>query len=272
MTNGSAHTPPPPPTGGTPYGATPPPPAKKKGLPPLAWVGIGCGALVLLVVIALAIAAAMGLSWLGGKAKEFEDNPAMAAAKLMVQANPEVELVEADDEAGTLTIRNKETGEVMTVGLDQVEQGRITFESDGETVTMGMEEGEDGEGAFTVRDKEGKATFRVGAGGEDDIPAWVPRYEGVELQGTYFSSSGGEVSGGYSFETSKAPNDVLDWYRSALEEEGLSQTGSSNSSAGGSTFSNLTYEADGRTASVVVTGEEGGTTNVVVSYSAPVEQ
>lgn len=271
MTNGT-HTPPPPPTGDVPHGATPPPTAKKKsGLSPLAWVGIGCGAILLIGVIALAIAAAMGLSWLGGQAKEFEDNPAMATAKLMVRANPELELVEADDEAGTLTVRNKQTGEVTTVGLDEIEEGRIRFESDGETVTMGMEEGEDGEGAFTVRDKEGKATFRVGAGGEENIPGWVPRYDGAEPEGTYFATSGGEMNGGYSFETSDSPDDVLAYYRQALEEDGFSETGSSTSSAGGSSFSNATYESDGRTVGVVVTSD-GGTTNVIVNFSAPVEE
>ena len=60
--------------------ATPPPPApaKKKGLPPLAWVGIGCGALVVIALIVFAVG-----SWLVAKkvrdvAGEFEANPAMA--------------------------------------------------------------------------------------------------------------------------------------------------------------------------------------------------
>lgn len=271
MTDGSHTPPPPPPTGGVPHGATPPPTAKKKGLSPLAWVGIGCGVILLLGMIALAIAAAMGLSWLGGQAKEFEANPAMSAAKLMVRANPELELVEADDEAGTLTVRNKETGEVMTVGLDEIEKGRIRFESEGETVSIGMEEGEDGQGAFTVRDKEGKETFRVGSGGEENLPPWVPRYEGAEPQGTYFATSGGEMNGGYSFETSDAPDEVISYFDEALLDAGMTETGRSTSSAGGSSFSNLSYEGDGRTVGVMVTSD-GGTTNVIVSFSAPVEE
>lgn len=264
MTDPSVHTPPPPPAGATP---------KKKGLSPLAWVGIGCGGLLLLAIIAFVIAGAIGLSWLGGKAKEFEENPAMASAKLMVRMNPELELVEADDEAGTLTIRNKETGEVMTVGLDEIEEGRISFESeDGEEITLGMEEGdEEGEGAFTVRDKEGNTQMRIGAGGEEDIPSWVPRYEGAEAQGTYFSQAGGEVSGGFSFETADPVDDVLAYFAEALADAGLEETGRSSSQVGEGRYGTLNGEGGGRTVGVMATSE-GETTQVVVSYSERQEE
>lgn len=257
MTDPSVHTPPPP------AGAAP----KKKGLSPLAWVGIGCGGLLLLAVIAFAIAGAVGLSWLTGKAKEFEDNPAMASAKMMVRMNPELELVEADDEAGTLTIRNKETGEVMTVGLDEIEEGRIRFESeDGEEITLGMEEGEEGEGAFTVTDEEGNTRMRIGAGGEEDIPEWVPRYEGAEPQGTYFSQTDGEVSGGFSFETGDSVDDVLAYFAEAFAEAGLEETGRSSSQVGEGRYGTINGEGGGRTVGVMATSE-GETTQVVVSYS-----
>lgn len=272
MTNGPAQTPPPPPAGGTPTDATPPPAAKKKGLSPLAWVGIGCGVILLLGLLATALLVGWGVKKAGDVARDFEANPAMAAAKMAVQVNPEIELVEADDEAGTLTVRNKETGEVMTVGLDEIEEGRITFESDGETVSMGMEEGEDGEGAFTVRDREGNTTFRVGSGGEENVPDWVPRYEGAEPEGTMFHASGGEMNGGYSFETSDSVDDVLAYFREALEDAGMSQTGSTDTTGGGSRLANVTYEGDGRTVGVVATSDGGDTIHVVVSFSAPVEE
>lgn len=274
MTDGPEQTPPSPPPG-APQGSTPPPPAgtaaKKKGLSPLAWVGIGCGGLLILGLIAFVIAAALGLSWLGGQVDEFEDNPAMASAKMLVRVNPELELVEADDEAGTLTVRNKETGEVVTVGLDEIEEGRIRFESgDGEEITVGLEEGEEGEGAFTVRDQEGKTRMRIGAGGEEDIPAWVPRYPDVEAQGTYYSESGGEVSGGFTFETEDSVDDVVAYFEEAFADAGLEESSRTSSSAGGTRYSNLTAEGDGRTVSVMATGEEGAT-QVVVSFSAPAD-
>lgn len=273
MTDGPEHTPPPPPAG-APQGSTTPPPAgaaaKKKGLSPLAWVGIGCGAILVIGLVVVSVLLYAGGRWIGGQMDEFEENPAMASAKMLVRVNPELELVEADDEAGTLTIRNKDTGEVVTVGLEEIEEGRIRFESEGEEITLGMEEGEEGEGAFTVRDKEGKTRMRIGAGGEEDIPAWVPRYPDVEVQGTYYSESGGEVSGGFTFETEDSVDDVVAYFEEALEDAGLEESGRTSSSAGGTRYANLTAQSDGRTVSVMATGEEGAT-QVVVSFSAPAE-
>lgn len=252
MTEPAYTAPPPPPTG----------PAPKKGLSPLAWVGIGCGAVIVLGLIGAAVFA----FWVGGKVKEAADNPAMAAAKFMVAANPEIELVEADDDAGTITVRNKETGEVLTVNLDEIEQGRISFESEGETVTMGMEEGDDGEGAFTVRDSEGKATFRVGAGGEGEIPAWVPRFEDARVQGTFQSRTGSEITGGFSFETTDSVEEVMGWYAGAFAGEGLSESGRNTYQSGDTRGGMLTGEGGGRTVSLMLSAE-GGKTTVVVTYN-----
>lgn len=261
-------TPPPPPGGSQGAGA---PAAQKKGLPPLAWVGIGCGAIVVIGLIGMAILFAMGVSWLGGKAEEFEENPAMASAKMMVRVNPELELVEADDEAGTLTVRNRKTGEVATVGLDELEEGRITFKSDdGEEVSIGVEEDAEGGGAFTVRDKEGRATFRAGSGGEAEIPGWVPRYEGVAVEGTYYAQSDGEVNGGFSFKSEDPVDEVVAWYEGALEDSGFEVTGRSSYEAGGVRGVNLSAEADGRTVSLMAT-TEGEATQGVVSFSGPGE-
>lgn len=270
MTNGTSQTPPPPPAGGPSYSAPPPAPAKKKGLSPLAWVGIGCGVIVILGILAMVVAGALGLRWLGGKAKEFEANPTMAAAKLVVKANPEIELVSEDDDAGTLTVRNKKTGEVVTVDLDDIRNGQISFESDGEKTTMGVEKGEDGEGALTVRGADGKPRFRVGAGGEENLPDWLPRYQGVEIQGTLYSASGGKVNGGYNFQTTDPVDDVLAYFHDELEDAGMTETSNSTTTSGSSRYSNVSYEGDGRTVNLTVISD-GDTTNVTVSFQAPDE-
>lgn len=240
--------------------------AEKKGLSTLAWVGIGCGSLVVLTFAGCMVAAYMGMAWLGGVVQEFEENPAMASAKLIVRTNPELELVSSDDEAGTLTIRSRETGEMVTVDLDQIEQGRIRFESGGEEVTLGVEEGEEGEGALTVRGKEGEAEFRVGGGGEENIPAWVPRYPEVEPAGTFFSQSGGEVSGTFTVETDDSVDDVIAFYRDALEEAGFTETAYTTSQAGGTRNANLVAESGNRQVGVMASSDDG-TTQVVVTFS-----
>jgi hypothetical protein len=269
MTDGPSHTPPPPP----PQQPTPPPAGdptytpggapKKKGLPALAWVGIGCGVIALIVLIVLAAGTCWGVS----KVKEFGENPEMNTAKLIVAANPELELVESDDEAGTLTVRNTKTGEEMTVDVSEIKDGRLRFrDQEGQETSIGMEEGEDGEGAFSVRDSEGNETFRVGAGGEENIPGWVPRYPGVELRGTMSSRRGGKVEGAFTFETADPADEVADWYAEELADQGMTETGRSDNRAGDQRLLNLGFEGDGRQTNTMIT-TDGGKTTAVVSYS-----
>jgi len=51
----------------------------------------------------------------------------MATAELMVKANPDLDLVESDAEAGTLTIRNRRTGEEVTMSAKDIQEGRVQF-------------------------------------------------------------------------------------------------------------------------------------------------
>lgn len=239
---------------------------EKKGLSVLAWVGIGCGTLVVLTFAGCMVAGYMGMAWLGGMVADFEENPAMASARMIVRTNPELELVDSDDEAGTLTVRNRETGETVTVDLQQIEQGRIRFESGDEEVTLGVEGDEEGGGTLTVRDKEGETTFRAGSGGDEDIPDWVPRYPGVAPTGTTFMRSGGEINGNFAVETDDSLEDVLDYYREALEAAGFTEVSYTTSQAGGTRNANLMTESGNRTIGVLVS-EEGGTTRAVVTFS-----
>src|SRR5215207_3396874 len=95
---------------------TPPPvPGQKKKMSALGWIAIGCGAIAIIGILALGGAAFIGGRFLKHKAAEFEKNPALAAAELAIRANPDYEVVESDSDAGTLTVKNSKTGEVVTM-------------------------------------------------------------------------------------------------------------------------------------------------------------
>jgi len=238
---------------------------EKKGLSVLAWVGIGCGGLVVLFFAGCVAAGYMGMAWLGGMVAEFEENPAMASARLIVRTNPELELVSSDDTAGTLTIRSRETGETVTVDLQDIERGSIRFESGDEEVTLDVEGGEEGQGAVTIRDKEGETQFRTGTGGDEDIPDWVPRYPGVTPAGTSFMRSDGEMSGSFTVETDDPVDDVIDYYREALEAAGFTEASYTTSRSAGTRNANLMTESENRRVGVLVS-ERDGTTQVVVTF------
>jgi hypothetical protein len=232
----------------------------KKGLPVLAWVAIGCGGLVVLGGVAL-----MLLGWFAvGKVKDvagdFEDNPTKAAAEMIVRMNPELELVESDDDAGTLTIREKDSGKVITVNYDEIQEGRISFESEEGKVQIGAT-GE-GEGAMTITTDEGET--RIGAGG--DVPDWLPRHPATVASQSLMHTSGPSGDSGQASFTVDAPaQEVAEFYRSALEGDGYEITTTAHTSGEGS-LTIVTGQREGSTVAASVT-EKDGQTQAVVQYS-----
>ncbi len=203
-----ASPPPPPQAGGTPAPG-------KKGLSPLAWIAIGCGGILLVAGVVVTL----GLGWLFNKGseyvKEIEAEPAMVAAETLVRLNPELELVESDSDAGTLTIREKDTGKELTIDIAELQQGRIRFDSEeGEgTVEIGGQEG-----VLRVENEKGE-TFEIGSG---EIPAWVPSYPGQSSEPTVLFSrrDAAGLHGAIDFETEDEPAAVLDFYVRELESAG----------------------------------------------------
>jgi hypothetical protein len=264
----SEYTPPPPPPG-EPAAAPPPPapapaPAPKKKSPWL-WVGLGCAGLLVVVLIVVAILVTMAARKGKEFVESFEENPTMAGAEMFIRANPELDLVESDREAGTLTIRNKETGEVATLNLEDLEEGRLSMlTEDGEESTLSIGQGE---GGFEITTEEGgkKSRLRIGAGGGDDVPAWVPVYPGSQPTGTYLATTDEGASGAFSLSTGDAPEEVMEWYAGEAEDLGLTverTTFATDVNRGGS----LRGHGEGRELNVtVVTQDEGTQLQVVFS-------
>ncbi len=200
-------------------------PEKKKGLPVLAWVGIGClGVIILGIVVAL-----LGSLFIFNKAKDFaaevENNPALMAAKAMAMVNPELELVETDEEGRVVTFRNTESGEEFTINYSDLEEGRLSYSSDDGFVEIVSEE-MDGQGNLSITTDEGRTTF--GAGADADFPGWVPIYPGSSPEGTYASDTPEMRGGAYTIRTNDKLEEVMDFFSSELEKAGLEITNRTN--------------------------------------------
>src|SRR5688572_24148707 len=94
--------------GQPPYQQAPPP--KKGG--PLKWVLLGCGGFILIGVIVVGSLLYFGYQ----KAKQagfdpdlMQRNPALAAAKIAMMNNPDVEYVSIDESKNTITVKDKKT-------------------------------------------------------------------------------------------------------------------------------------------------------------------
>ena len=235
----------------------PPPPAPRKGMGPLAWVGIGCGALLLIGVVVMFAVGYMAKRQLD----KFEDNPAMAAATLAVRLNPELELVDSDAEKNTLTVKNKKTGEVVTLSAEDIKEGKFTVTTDEGTTTFDADgDGKDG-GSMTVTNEKGEvATFSGGGGAPKNLPAWVPIYPGGTATGSYDATTNNERSAAFGVTTSASVDDVLAFYEEKLEGEGFEvqkTTFESNGEKGGSVTGTTSDQK--RTVSVLVGSSSEGT-------------
>ena len=257
--------PPPPP----PMQPTPPPPAQPaKKTSVLVWIAAGCGILLLVVLIVMIA----GGIFIGRKAKEFaagaEKNPALVVAKMIAAANPDIEVVAEDADAGTLTLRNKKTGEVITMNAEDIKDGKISFKSSkGEEVTISGS-AKEGEQGLKIESDEG--TLEIGAGASAALPAWLPAYPGADSRGTYSGEGKGKTAGAVQFETPDSVAEVLAFYEKELKDVGFATETSKVDRDGSLVGGTLTAkdEAGGRTVTIVCTRIEGATQGLV-NYEAP---
>lgn len=204
-------------------------------------IAIGCGGLLLLALIAGGL-----FTWFAAKkVKEFSENPAYGSLRLAVAGNPDLETVESDAEAGTITVRDRRNGKTTKLTVNAMKDGKITFESDGNEVVMGG--GAGGEGEIVIRDKEGKVLVAkgtpgggsltiTGAGGQEELkaeagegaagaklPEWLPRYTGAtpKEDGGLFNTTPTEISGVLGFTTGDPVAKAIDGYTEQLKGAGL---------------------------------------------------
>ena len=229
---------------------------------PLAWIGIGCVVIIILAGIAFGI-----MGWMAKRAIEkYGNNPAMAAAELMVKANPDLELVNADEKNNTLTIKNKKTGETVTINADDAKNGKWSIKTDKGTATFDSSSG-NGISVKSTDEKGQVSTFNAGNTTPQNMPSWLPVYPGGTVQGTYDTNSAEGRSAAFTVTTKDDSSKVLDYYESQLKANGLTAektTYSANGQNGGSVAGK---SGDGkREASVMVsTGTEG--TQAVVTFT-----
>ncbi len=192
----------------------------KKGLSPLAWVAIGCSGVLLLGAITALVVGSFVLNKAKQLTTDMETTPVVTAAKLISAANPEIELVEADEERRIVTFRNTRTHEEYTVDFEDVEDGTVRFSSEDQSVSLELDVGEDDDGSLTITTDEG--ITRLGAGGSaEEIPHWVPVYPGTTPQRAITSDYYAGHWGAYTFTVDDDLEAVVDFYVAELGKLGL---------------------------------------------------
>jgi hypothetical protein len=144
-------------------------------------------------------------------------NPGLATAKMAVTMSPDTEIVSSDDNAGTIVVRDKKTGKVVTMKFDPQKKAMVITDENGKTTSL-TTTGEGENAGMEMKSAEG--TVKIGSG-SDKAPDWVPVYPGSSPQGTFSTSSGTEQTGSYTFVTKDPADKVIAFYGDSLKAAGF---------------------------------------------------
>lgn len=216
---------------------------KKKGLPALAWVGIGCGGIVLIGIVCVVLAGVWGFRKVKEVAKELTSNPGKASAEFVVASNKDLEKVSENDETGEMTVRIKSSGQQLTLKYDDLAKGRVM-----------------------VKDKDGNVT-QLGLGDLERVPAWIPRYPGAKEEASLMQSEDAkQMTGMLSFTTNSSADDIRKFYEDEAGKLSLDSSGSSSMNLNGVETMNLDFKGGKRTMTVDIYGMSGQPLGVKVLY------
>lgn len=188
------------------------------------------------------------------KARQFvhtaQRNPAYSIARLAAAANPDIEVLSTDEDRGTMTVRNKKTGETLTINLQDAAKGKFVFEQNGKKAEIQAHADGD-KGSLEIKSSEGSMKF----GTDASMPDWLPAYPGSTPKGA--SAQGPNGSGGtFGFTTNDSIEQVVRYYEDALKKAGMKVTTNS-------------MQQDGKTGLSIVSGEDVATKRKVAITATP---
>jgi hypothetical protein len=250
-------------TPNTPAHNVPPvPQPKKKGLSVLAWIGIGCLGILVIGGVVTSVVVYYVANKVQEFAKEVEEDPVAAMATAFAAGNPDIELVATDKENRTVTFREISTGKELTFNYDDVENGRISFSSGGETAELQVT-GDEGSGGLTVKTSEGTATFSAGSDGSD-IPDWIPVFPETLPTNNFAAEADGQVTGTFTFTTGADVDSLLSYYDTEGTAVGL-ETKSRTATPDGAIW--VASSPDDRRSLTVMASKADAGMEVVVSFT-----
>jgi hypothetical protein len=234
----------------------------KKGLGVWGWVAIGCVGILVLGGIAVGGAVWWGARKVTSVAHDIANDPT-AAIEMALKLNPEIEVIDRDAGSGKVTIRNKRTGETVTMDMEDLKQGRISFESAEGTATFNLDQ-QSGKMEITTEGEDG-GTMTLG--GDTQLPSWVPNYPGAVSEGVYNAETPEQVGGTFTSSTTAGLDEVFAYYKGQLEGGGYKVTENRYSGPQGNGGMLVGESADGRRTLTFTMQVTDGKTQVGGMYS-----
>lgn len=245
------------------------PPAEeaRKGLSGTAIAGIGC--LALLIVVG--ITGMMVVRKISQKVQDIAegagDNPGLVMARLALAANPDLEIVSTDETSGEITLREKKTGNTITMPISDLSKGKITWqEAGGKKTTVDMSQSEAGK--MTIDGPEGRTVLSSGleAG---SLPAWIPAYpKALPREGGMSTESPDGVAGTLFFTSKDGVQKAAKFYENQLKAQGFDASASVVQEGGFATATITALKGENTTVNIVIQPED--TVSVItISFHGP---
>ncbi len=225
------------------------------------WVWILGGIVLFFFAIILTCGVGTYMLYRGVKKAGFDSelmktNPGLAMAKMATAVNPDYETVSSNDHAGTIVVREKSTGKILTLKFDPVTKQMVITGDDGKQSTISI----DG-GGITAQSADGTVKFGSAVG--NTAPSWVPVYPGSSPQGAMSSSTADGSQNTFTFKSKDPASKIITYYSDALKTTGFSISMTTTSDQGG--MVQATDDAKKRTISIVVGTSGDGTEASVTS-------
>jgi hypothetical protein len=256
--------PPPPPPAAAPAAApivipAPPAPARKKGRF-IFWALGGCLVLIGIVVVIFLVGGSYVLHRIGFDSGLMQNKPELAMAKMLVSANPDLEVLSVDEDSGSIKVRNKKTGEALTVDLKDAKNGKFVFLDEKNRKIEIQSQGEGENAALKIQSDEG--SVQMGANASGRMPGWLPAYPGAAAAGGMAFSKEGGNSGSCTYRSNDSVESVIAYYEDALKNAGFEVQKSTTPVPGQGSVTILSASDDKsqRKASVTATQMQGSTT------------
>ncbi len=206
----------------------------KRGISPIVWILVAIAGIVVLCIIGVGVAALY-----------VAKNPGLVMAKLITAANPDAEVLSTDLGSQTVRIRDRKTGEEVTLSFDDVKQGKLRISGRGKNGEVG--------------------SLEIGGGGK--LPSWVPAYPGAKAQGNLTAkgedANGIGEGGVITFTTPDPPSKVTAYYEAKFKELGMTVEIAQVSDSGGMVTGK---DPDDKRSLSVMVGGGSGETSLTITY------
>ncbi|HTB12573.1 MAG TPA: hypothetical protein VK752_13420 [Bryobacteraceae bacterium] len=244
----------------TPPNMPPGQPQVQKKTSPWVWILGGIAIFFFAIMLTCGVVGYMGMRMIknaGFDSELMKNNPGLAMAKMVTAMNKDLETISTNDKTGTIVVREKSTGKIVTYKFDPETKRMVITTNDGKQSSVTI----DNNGVSAVSGDG--STVKYGAATGNDVPSWVPVYPGSSPQGTMSSTSQEGSQNTFTFKSADPATKIITYYSDQLKTAGFTINMTTTTDQGG--MVQASDEGKKHTISVIVGTSADGTETAITA-------